>query len=105
MEQRSLRSFQATEAPHRVDHTIHEKLLDRPDRRKVCPNLIEKLLEGVRILFWENDVARKEAVAKGIEADGGFPFRRPWSRRVASVRLVSSFLSFACHDFHLPQKL
>jgi hypothetical protein len=23
-------------------------------------------IEGVRILFWENDVARKEAVAKGI---------------------------------------
>jgi len=99
MEKRSLRSFQATEAPHSVDHTIREKFLDRSNRREVCPNLVEEILEGVGILFWENNVTRKESVSDSIETDASYPFRCLWSRGMASVSAISGLLSLARHLF------
>jgi len=35
--------------------------------------LVPNFLEGVRVLFWEDDVTGKEAVPKGVEANNGFP--------------------------------
>src|SRR5258708_37811883 len=97
MEERSLRPCQAPEPPHSVDHTVHEKLLYRPHRREVCPNLVPEVLEGVGVLSWEDDVTGKEPVTERVQADGNLTLRRLWSRGTARVRLVRGFPSFARH--------
>ena len=93
MEQRGLRPSQAPEPPYGVDHTIYEKFLDRPHRQEGCPNLVPEVLEGVRVLFWEDDVTGKKAVPERVETDGGFPLLRFWSRGAERVRLVCGLLS------------
>ena len=102
MEQRGLRPFHAPQPPHSVDHAIHEKLLDRSHRRKVCSNLVTKVLEGVRVLLRENDVTGKEPVLDRVETNDGFSIRRLWSRGVESVRPISGSLSFTRHGLQLP---
>src|SRR5712672_819942 len=102
MEKRSLRPCQAPEPPHSVDHTVHEKLLDRPHRREVCLNLVQEVLEGVRVLSREDDVTDKEPVTERVQAHGRFPLPRLWSRGMASIHPVCGGLSFARHDSRLP---
>src|SRR6267142_2338113 len=99
MEERCLRPCQAMEPPHGIDHSLREKLLYRPNRREVCPNLVPKVLEGVGVLAWKNDVTGEEPMPESIEADHGLPLRRLWSRGAARVRLVRGLLSFARHGF------
>jgi hypothetical protein len=70
---------------------------DRPHRREVCPNLVEEVLELIRVLSGEDDVMGKKAVPDCVQTDCGFPLHRLWSGGVESVRPVSGFLSFARH--------
>ena len=103
MEQRSLRSCQALEPPHSINHSIYKKFLDRPYRREVCPNLIKEILECVPVFSWEDDVLGKEAVPERVETDEVFAVLRPWSCGVKSVRPVSGLLSFARHRSCVPR--
>jgi hypothetical protein len=55
IEERGRGLCQAPQPPHSVDHAVRKQLLDRPHRREVCPNLVQEVLEGVRVLSWEDD--------------------------------------------------
>jgi hypothetical protein len=73
VEQCGLCPWQALQPPHCVNHAIHNKFLDRSDRREGRSDLVAKILESVRVFVWEDDVTRKKAVAKRVESDHSFP--------------------------------
>jgi len=64
--------------------------------------MLEKVLEGVRVLLRENDVTGKEPVPDRVETNDGFSIRRLWSRGAESVRPISGPLSFTRHGSQLP---
>src|SRR6516164_3489668 len=102
MQERSVRPYPASEAPHRVDHTINQEFLDRSHGRELCANSVAELLECVLVFSREDIVLGKEAVPERVETDHGFPLRCFWSGGMESVCLVSSLLSFARHGSRPP---
>src|SRR5215472_9107662 len=102
MVESSLHPWRAFKPPHLVDRAFYENFLYRPDRREFRPNLVPKLLEGLRVLAWEDGVTGEETMSDRVKANCGFALWRLWSSGAQSIRPVRGLLSFGRHGKQFP---